>query len=383
MVKWSLGRIVNAQGRHGFLAYEIYERWRLAERQSGYEIRFIKTHLLSRLPSTTANLIQSLFDLLSSTAAYSSANGSSPKKLSAIFSSYIFGLPADEPFERTYAAFARFSNATEHLLLAYIRCNTDQLGSVPTKLKIFVQDYPKNLPPPNSAIRPDAQLREVRRASRLTRFYTQDLIQAAGTWQVPRSKAWNALYPMTRDSNKANLPVFAGTYKHLLNIHTDEPETDDNQRYRSTVEKDWADFATAGFSPEPQDKLKFDLNESARQRHRGPQRVTRNWNDFSESGFLGQDVLDKDLSFNPDLQDTIASLPNDKARFEKLVRKTEKGLPEFPYDVTPHEGRPILMDEYFFETWADVLVSSGWLRDEIKGQSSSCPCSVRSQHAHY
>lgn len=302
MIKYALGHTVNNQGRHGVLGYEIYERWRMAERQSNYNPIFVKTHLLSQLPSATASLLHSLLDLLAATATYTSVNGSSPKKLSAIFSSYIFGLPADEPFERTYAAFTRFTNATEHLLLAFIRGNTDQLGGVPPKLKQFVYDYPNCLSLPTAAIRPDTQLRDVKRVSRLCRFYTPDLIQTAGTWDVPRSKSWNALYPwVVPSTDKPALPAYAPSYKHLLNIRDEEEGgggDNEHQKFKTTTEKDWFSFATAGFSAEPTEKLKFDLNESARQRHRGPHRNTRDWTNFSEQGFLGQDILDRDLSFD-------------------------------------------------------------------------------------
>lgn len=344
----------------------------MAEKQHNYPPQFIKTHLLSHLPSAVANLLYSLFDLLSATAAYAGVNGSTPKKLSAIFSAYIFGMPCDEPFERSYAAFTRYTNATAHLLGAFIRCNTDQLGSVPPKLQIYIKDYPNDLASsPTSAIRPDVQLRDVKRVSRLTRFYHPDLIQSAPHWEVPRSKAWNALYPWKQTEGSPADPVFSSGYKHLLNIAGDESESDEHQRFKTTTEKDWFSFASAGFQAAPKDKLRFDLNESARQRHRGPQRGTRDWTDFSQAGFLGQDVLDRDLSFDTTLSDSVSHLADEKTRWDKLMRKAEKGLPEFPYDTTPHEGRSILCDEYFFEAWADVLVSSGWLRDEIKGQSSS------------
>lgn len=41
-------------------------------------------------------------------------------------------------------------------------------------------------------------------------------------------------------------------------------------------------------------------------------------------------------------------------------------LPAFNFDTTPHEEARILIDSNFLETWADVLVSGGWARDELK-----------------
>jgi hypothetical protein len=51
------------------------------------------------------------------------------------------------------------------------------------------------------------------------------------------------------------------------------------------------------------------------------------------------------------------------------VRATEKLLPAFPYDTTPHEEPRLTIDSLFFETWADVLVGGGWARDELKESS--------------
>ena len=46
MLKWALGRYVNPQGKHGYLSWELYERWRAGEREKGWPPRYISTHLL-------------------------------------------------------------------------------------------------------------------------------------------------------------------------------------------------------------------------------------------------------------------------------------------------------------------------------------------------
>jgi hypothetical protein len=51
------------------------------------------------------------------------------------------------------------------------------------------------------------------------------------------------------------------------------------------------------------------------------------------------------------------------------LHATEKLLPAFPYDTTPSEEPKILVDALWFEAWADVLVSGGWARDELKETS--------------
>lgn len=87
---------------------EVYEQWRAFERQSDYtNLRFISTHLLSRLPSSSANLLTSLLDLLCSAISYTTKNGCTPHRMAALFGPFIFGLCDDQPFEVTYSGFVK------------------------------------------------------------------------------------------------------------------------------------------------------------------------------------------------------------------------------------------------------------------------------------
>lgn len=45
-----------------------------------------------------------------------------PRKLASLFSPYIFGLADDETFDATYLEWQRATDATEHILLAFVRC---------------------------------------------------------------------------------------------------------------------------------------------------------------------------------------------------------------------------------------------------------------------
>lgn len=130
------------------------------------------------------------------------------RKLATIFSSYIFGLPDDAPFDTTYASFLRYSHATEHLLLAFVRLfqpflvhgrmtaadsnlNTRQIrnqqaesGRLPTRLLTFINDYPQSLAKDLNRPSPLAKVHEVYRLKKLTRFYSKNLIQSAGCVRV-------------------------------------------------------------------------------------------------------------------------------------------------------------------------------------------------------
>jgi hypothetical protein len=39
------------------------------------------------------------------------------------------------------------------------------------------------------------------------------------------------------------------------------------------------------------------------------------------------------------------------------MRKSSHRLPDFPFDITPSEGRSIWVDELFFEVYADGALS--------------------------
>lgn len=91
------------------------------------------------------------------------------------------------------------------------------------------------------------------------------------------------------------------------------------------------------------------------------------WSSFQGAGFAGRETfVPTDLQFSKTLEQTVVSWPEEKKELARKLRKTDKSLPSFPYDVTPHEEQPVLVDDNFFEAWADVLVASGWARDEIK-----------------
>ena len=57
-----------------------------------------------------------------------------PRKLASLFSPYLFGLSDDETFDATYQEWQRATDATEHLLLAFIRDQQAE-GSIPTFLE--------------------------------------------------------------------------------------------------------------------------------------------------------------------------------------------------------------------------------------------------------
>ncbi|KAL1711939.1 hypothetical protein EV715DRAFT_268242 [Schizophyllum commune] len=124
---------------------------------------------------------------------------------------------------------------------------------------------------------------------------------------------------------------------------------------KSLTDLKWGKFEALGFDEQgAQDKLKFDLRESARSA-RKVKRGTISWNDFSSDGFLrGDDGLDEGLRFtldNPLGVGASAHPLSDKeikerhAELTKKLKKRGKSLPAFGWDTAPVLGPDVLIEE--------------------------------------
>ncbi|SCV68870.1 BQ2448_991 [Microbotryum intermedium] len=399
-MKWALARLINDRGRRGFLSWDLYDDFKHSERTAGFPPRHCSTHLIARLATSSAKLLTEILSLFSSISAHSKANGMPPRKLASLFSPYIFGLADDETFDATYEQWQRLTDATEHILLSYIRNQQAAEGALPTHLEKHIIGYPQTL---NinygtgrgaSKLATGARVEEVVRVRRLTRFHSRNLIASAGpltsasflpllrTWSVPNSSDWALLFPRgyrnktVAAPSSTNPPATQYTpyFRHLLNIRgnnlfDDEDDDGELQRYKSTVEKDWSKFGELGFKDVEASKLEFDLTES--ERH-APirKRETMDWGTFASSGFGGRETFKpNDLIFHHSINNRVNTWPASQQALDTKLRAAEKMLPSFPYDTTPREEARLVVDALFFEAWADVLVSGGWARDELKESS--------------
>ncbi|GAA5846946.1 hypothetical protein JCM3766R1_004024 [Sporobolomyces carnicolor] len=385
-MKWALARLVNNQNGRGFVSWDAYREFKTAEKTRGYQPKSCTMHLIARMSTSNARLLASLLSLFSSIAAHSAHNGMPPRRLASLFSPYIFGLADDHTFDDTYDEWQRATDATEHLILAYIR-DQETDGPLPTFLEKFILNYPSILnisytgEPPK--VPTGAKVEEVTRVRRLTRFHSRNLIASAGTWDVPHSAAWHLFFndnPMaslasSTSSNSSPHPVYSSAYRHLLNIRTnpgldDDLEDDfDQGRYKTRVDKEWSKFGELGFSDVDEKKLEFDLTESERAVPTTPKKPI-DWDTFEMSGFAGRELFaPNDLVFQQTLSQRVNTYPTTSKSLNDRLRATEKQLPAFPYDTSPHEEPRIAVDSLFFEAWADVLVGGGWARDELKESS--------------
>ncbi|GAA5896383.1 uncharacterized protein JCM6883_006886 [Sporobolomyces salmoneus] len=386
-LKWALARLVNNQNGRGFVSWDAYKQFKTAEKARGYESKSCTIHLIARMSMSNGRLLASLLSLFSSIAAHSAQNGMPPRRLASLFSPYIFGLADDQTFDVTYEEWQRATDATEHLILAYIR-DQQADGPLPTFLEKFILNYPSVLNISYSGepakIPTGAKVEEVTRVRRLTRFHSRNLIASAGTWDVPHSASWQLFFntnnpaaslASSTSSTSSPLPVYSSAYRHLLNIRSNSGLDDDLEdefdqgRYKTRVDKEWSKFGELGFSDVDEKKLEFDLTESERTIPTAPKQPI-DWDTFETSGFAGRELFaPNDLVFQQTLSQRVSTYPSASKTLNDRLRAAEKILPAFPYDTTPHEEPRITIDSLFFEAWADVLVGGGWARDELKESS--------------
>ncbi|KAJ1020154.1 hypothetical protein NDA16_004434 [Ustilago loliicola] len=337
--------------QRGFLDLESYNAWREQERRHHYPATAFKD-FLAHLRQDNAKLLSSLFSLLSSTASYSLKNGMMPAKLSKHFGVLLFGLPEDETFARTYDAYVRASNATEHLLLAYIRYQATETA-LPPRLAQHVSGYPGILPAEMALPSALSKLVPITQIERNVRLYNVDLVQSACEMDLGQScKEWEDCLSAQESLGKD--PQLSDKFRKLVNLRggatqgrkpgsktkdASVEEEDDVAvaAHSSLAGKRWDDFMSDGFSAPDSSKLAFDLNESARRNRVAGKRDTVQWNTFFESGFHPDEnqALAKALSFDDVLNRDVQNWPSERDMIHAKLKSKSDKLPAFNYDTTP------------------------------------------------
>jgi len=380
--------------QRGFLDLEIYSRWAAAEKKNGHPATAFSS-FLDNLGSSSLALIVALFSLLSSTTSYSHKNGMSPSRLARLFGPLLFGLPEDETFEKTYEAFVKAGNATEHLLLAYIR-DSGTIESLPTRLADHVKGYPAMLSSDTTKSSRSVRGVPMTHVNRTVRLYSLDLLQTACEMDVAdQCPEWKACCASNDSVGKD--PQLSDRYRNLINLRSAKKQGRSSstpkgsveiEHYTSLVDKKWGDFMHEGFSAPDDSKLTFDLRESERKaRNERPGSV--HWSQFEKSGFVfADDGLASVLSFDDGLREDMEKWPAERAELMDKLRKATQKIPEFPYDTTPYivsspsldlnesgqwEKKPVSrFDEVFAEVYADTLLGNGWSnRDEQTHRNSN------------
>ncbi|KAG1858566.1 hypothetical protein F4604DRAFT_1931092 [Suillus subluteus] len=415
-IRWGLARVVRVfggQAVRGLIAWDHYTEFRDSEAIQNYPPKHFST-FLPPLSSTLRSILLTLLSLLIRFTAHSASSGHTPPTLSPLFGPLLFGLgPATLAFHHTYIHYLRAVNATEHLLLSFIRWqSTSDLG-VPTRLKEWIRSYPSTLPALHHSAkheRPQARrgARTVRVVSvrRNVRMYTPDLVNTAASWahrshghSLAGSKEWERISP----SWLKLPPRYSEAYKKRMDLpshvhpytgpgivpasttnSTSSSLTDDRdagmglglregeERFRSLTDLKWGEFEMMGFGTVAADekKLQFDLTESARTA-RAAKRATLTWTDFSTTGFTRTDApLSATLQFSTPLTHTISSWPSHNADITRKLKKTARTLPAFGWDTEPVLGTEEVVEEAFVDVFCDLVWGGGW-REEVCGIPSA------------
>ncbi|KAF9444404.1 hypothetical protein P691DRAFT_344338 [Macrolepiota fuliginosa MF-IS2] len=253
-LRWGLARVVRVMGGHdvrGLISREHYVKFRDSEAARGYPPGHFEA-FLEELEPTLQIIIVRVLSLLARLTANSTSSGHTPPTLSPLFGPLLFGLgPATLAFHHTYIHYLRAVNATEHLLLAFIRWqdtprltasynsnSTHPSGSaaalgVPIRLKEWIKGYPamlhflhdqKNVKPQP---RKGAKTTTVTSVRRNVRMYSPDLVKTAATWAhrinksgngimggLANSKEWERIAPATLKLP----PRYSETYKKRMNL---------------------------------------------------------------------------------------------------------------------------------------------------------------------
>ncbi|KAG2148912.1 hypothetical protein DEU56DRAFT_971088 [Suillus clintonianus] len=415
-IRWGLARVVRVVGGQavrGLIAWDHYTEFRDSEAVQNYPPKHFST-FLPPLSSTLRSILLTLLSLLIRFTAHSASSGHTPPTLSPLFGPLLFGLgPATLAFHHTYIHYLRAVNATEHLLLSFIRWqSTSDLG-VPTRLKEWIRSYPATLPALHHSAkheRPQARrgARTVRVVSvrRNVRMYSQDLVNTAASWAhrshghgLAGSKEWERIVPPSLKLP----PRYSEAYKKRMDLpshvhpytgpgvapasatnSTSSSLSDDRdgitglglregeERFRSLTELKWGEFETMGFGAVAADdkKLQFDLTEGARTA-RAAKRATLTWTDFSTTGFTRTDApLSATLQFSTPVTHTISAWPSHNADLTKKLKKTARTLPAFGWDTEPVLGTEEVVEEAFVDVFCDLVWGGGW-REEVGGISSA------------
>ena len=373
---------------------------------------------LNTLDPILQSLLITLLTLLSRLSAHSASSGHTPPSLSPLFGPLLFGLGASSlSFHHAYHRYLRATNATEHLILAFIRwqdaTSTNGLG-VPARLKDWIRGYPSMLPslPTQRQERPlprkGAKTVRVATVRRNVRMYSPDLVKTAASWanrpkglgelnSLTNSKEWERIAPPSLKLP----PRYSDTYRKRMNLppsfHPDvgpgaqspPPSTQvttsaengplvnksGEDRFRSLTDLKWGEFEASGFGDLLADdkKLQFDLTEGARAARR-VKRQTLTWNDFSQAGFSRMDdPLNTTLQFSTPLTATINQWPTQNAEISRKLKKTQKSLPPFGWDTEPVMASEEVVEEAFLDVFCDLVYGGGWM-DIERGEDVDREC---------
>ena len=93
---------------------------------------------------------------------------------------------------------------------------------------------------------------------------------------------------------------------------------------------------------------------------RAAKRATLTWKDFSSSGSSRNDApLSATLQFSTPLVNSISTWPEQQADITRKLKKTQKSLSPFGWDMEPVTGTEAIIEEAFVDVFCDLVYGGG------------------------
>lgn len=223
----------------GYLVrYQRFNRSSVHPIESNYD-KSSFTAFLQLIPQQIRSLALTLLTLLTRLLANSTSNGLTPPTLAQLFGPLLFGLgtpssatgaSVPDSFHATYAAYLRACNASEHLLLAFVRfqiASASPSSPPPRRLVSWVSGYPQALPALEAFERQRTGVKVVRALSvrRNVRMYTPDLVRTCAGWAkgpdgagVRQSRDWGRIAPEVRKGGDRLEPRYSDGFRKRMDL---------------------------------------------------------------------------------------------------------------------------------------------------------------------
>lgn len=165
-----------------------YRDFASVERLALYSPQAFSQYIVGRLPKTTAGLLVSVLDLITTVAPHHVANAMPGSKLCKILGYWLLGrIGAEHPphsFDEVVQAWTDASTKLEHLFLAFIRDQTAKVHQMPTRLLDLVDKYPQFAPGSDTPSIPAALSGRTQRALRIN-VRSENIIVSPKRRRVP------------------------------------------------------------------------------------------------------------------------------------------------------------------------------------------------------
>lgn len=361
----------------GFVPWSAYLVWRQEEEAAAYPMDSY-IHLTQMLDASVGRLLDVLMDFFALVATHSSQNRMKPSQVGRYMGVLLFGLPEDASFADTYAGYVRASNATEHILLAFMRYHVSMApstASVPRRLIRLIGHYPHTLSPNLDASSTSVQVVPATYVARHVREYALDLVHPT---------AWPSTLhglDVAPESRKLLNMAPGRTPRPRTSMHrgTESAKAATGDGRVSPVMQRWHEFAFDGFDELDTSFLDFQVRDETE-----ATTDSTPWHQFEKQGFPQRPASSWDALMR--LEQPPADAP---ALGSASAQPMSSGDPHmyhgvalpFEYSSEPHIA-PTVMDPLFAEVWADYLVANGWsARDERVHREASFAVLQLSQEA--